>query len=135
MGTPQTSGWNPHCAARGVVVARIAPARARRHVAREPVVVGTVLVTFAVVLVVEPEAGVVPAARDVVVARVAPARARRHIARELVVVGTVLVAFTVVLACVEINCWFGGSPPNFRTLYLGQIEVDSADFWTNRLLS
>ena len=30
---------------------------------------------------------------------------------------------------------FGGSPPNFRTLYLGQIEVDSADFWTNRLLS
>ena len=37
--------------------------------------------------------------------------------------------------CVEINRWFGGSPPNFRTLYLGQIEVDSADFWTNRLLS
>ena len=29
----------------------------------------------------------------------------------------------------------GGSPPNFRTLYLNQIEVDSADFWTNRLLS
>jgi len=28
---------------------------------------------------------------------------------------------------------FGGS--NFRTLYLSQIEVDSADFWTNRLLS
>ena len=37
--------------------------------------------------------------------------------------------------CVEINHWFGGSPPNFRTLYLGQIEVDSADFWTDRLLS
>ena len=37
--------------------------------------------------------------------------------------------------CVEINHWFGGSPPNFRTLYLDQIEVDSADFWTNRLLS
>ena len=37
--------------------------------------------------------------------------------------------------CVEINHWFGGSPPNFRTLYLGQIEVDSADVWTNRLLS
>ena len=36
---------------------------------------------------------------------------------------------------VEINHWFGGSPPNFRTLYLGQIDVDSADFWTNRLLS
>ena len=36
---------------------------------------------------------------------------------------------------VEINRWFGGSPPNFRTLYLGHIEVDSADFWTNRLLS
>jgi len=33
------------------------------------------------------------------------------------------------------NHWFGGSPPNFRTLYLGQIEVDSADFWTDRLLS
>ena len=29
----------------------------------------------------------------------------------------------------------GGSPPNFRTLYLNQIEVDSADFWTDRLLS
>ena len=36
---------------------------------------------------------------------------------------------------VEINHWFGPPPPNFRTLYLGQIEVDSADFWTNRLLS
>ena len=30
--------------------------------------------------------------------------------------------------CVEINHWFGGPPPNFRTLYLNQIEVDSADF-------
>jgi hypothetical protein len=40
-----------------------------------------------------------------------------------------------VALCVEINHWFGGSPPNFRTLYLDQIEVDSADFWTNRLLS
>ena len=40
-----------------------------------------------------------------------------------------------VATCVEINHWFGGSPPNFRTLYLDQIEVDSADFWTNRLLS
>ena len=37
--------------------------------------------------------------------------------------------------CVGIDRWFGGSPPNFRTLELGQIEVDSADFWTNRLLS
>ena len=37
--------------------------------------------------------------------------------------------------CVEINHWFGGSPPNFRTLYLDRIEVDSADFRTNRLLS
>jgi len=36
---------------------------------------------------------------------------------------------------VDFNHWFGGSPPNFRTLYFGQIEVDSADFWTNRLLS
>ena len=44
-------------------------------------------------------------------------------------------AAPVVLACVEINRWFGGSPPNFRTLYLDQIDVDSADFWTNRLLS
>ena len=35
--------------------------------------------------------------------------------------------------CVEINHWFGGSPPNFRTLY--QIDVDSANFWTYRLLS
>ena len=41
----------------------------------------------------------------------------------------------VVADCVEINHWFGGSPPNFRTLYLNQIEVDSADFWTDRLLS
>ena len=40
-----------------------------------------------------------------------------------------------VRACVETNHWFGGSPPNFRTLYLNQIEVDSADFWTDRLLS
>ena len=37
--------------------------------------------------------------------------------------------------CVDSNRWFGGSQPNFRTLYLGHIEVDSADFWTNRLLS
>jgi hypothetical protein len=37
--------------------------------------------------------------------------------------------------CAEIHHWFGGSPPNFRTLSLGQIEVDSADFWTDRLLS
>ena len=36
---------------------------------------------------------------------------------------------------VEFDRWFGGSPPNFRTLDLGQIEVDSADSWTNRLLS
>ena len=36
---------------------------------------------------------------------------------------------------VDSTHWFGGSPPNFRTLYLGHIEVDSADFWTNRLLS
>ena len=36
----------------------------------------------------------------------------------------------LVLACVEINHWFGASPPNFRNLSLGQIDVDSADFWT-----
>ena len=29
----------------------------------------------------------------------------------------------------------GSSRPNFRTLSLGHIEVDSADFWTSRLLS
>ena len=40
-----------------------------------------------------------------------------------------------VVHCVDSKHWFGWSPPNFRTLYLGQIEVDSADFWTNRLLS
>jgi len=39
------------------------------------------------------------------------------------------------LASVDSTHWFGPRPPNFRTLYLGQIEVDSADFWTNRLLS
>jgi pyruvate/2-oxoglutarate dehydrogenase complex dihydrolipoamide dehydrogenase (E3) component len=38
-------------------------------------------------------------------------------------------------ASVDSNHWFGGSPPNFRTLYLGQFPVDSADFWTNRSLS
>ena len=31
---------------------------------------------------------------------------------------------------VEINRRFRASPPNFRNLELGQIEVDSADFWT-----
>ena len=44
-------------------------------------------------------------------------------------------AFTKALGCVDSNHWFGGSPPNFRTLELGQIKVDSADFWANRLLS
>jgi len=41
----------------------------------------------------------------------------------------------VVLGCVECNHWFGGSWPNLRILSLGHIEVDSADFWTNRSLS
>ena len=36
--------------------------------------------------------------------------------------------------CVEINRRFGTSRPNFDILELGQIEVDSADFWTNRSL-
>ena len=40
-----------------------------------------------------------------------------------------------VVPSVDSNHWFGGPPPNFRTLYLGHIEVDSADSWTNRLLS
>ena len=37
--------------------------------------------------------------------------------------------------CVQINRWFGTSRPNFEILELGQIEVDSADLWTDRLLS
>jgi len=36
---------------------------------------------------------------------------------------------------VEINQWNGRVQQNFKPLDLGQIEVDSADFWTNRLLS
>ena len=40
-----------------------------------------------------------------------------------------------VAGCVDIDRWFGGSPPNFGTLDLGHIEVDSADSWTNRWLS
>jgi len=41
----------------------------------------------------------------------------------------------VVAGCAQINHWFGTSRPNFEILELGQFEVDSADFWTNRLLS
>ena len=37
--------------------------------------------------------------------------------------------------CVEINQWNALSSKNFKPLYLDQIEVDSADSWTNRLLS
>ena len=37
--------------------------------------------------------------------------------------------------CVEIDHWFGTSRPNFEIPELGRIEVDSADFWTDRLLS
>jgi hypothetical protein len=36
---------------------------------------------------------------------------------------------------VEINHWFGTSRPNFAILSLGHVEVRSADFWTNRVLS
>ena len=36
---------------------------------------------------------------------------------------------------VEINRWNGRVQQNFKPLYLGQIALDSADFWTNRLLS
>jgi len=36
---------------------------------------------------------------------------------------------------VEINRRFGTSRPNFEILELGHIEVDSADFWTDRVLS
>ena len=39
------------------------------------------------------------------------------------------------LVCVEINRWFGTSRPNFEMLSLGHIEVDSADFRTDRSLS
>ena len=37
--------------------------------------------------------------------------------------------------CADSNHWSRGSPPNFRTLELGQIKVDSADLWANRWLS
>ena len=36
---------------------------------------------------------------------------------------------------VEIDRWFGTSRPNVEALELGHIEVDLADFWTDRLLS
>ena len=36
---------------------------------------------------------------------------------------------------VEIDRRAGTSGPNFSNFELGHIEVDSADFWTNRLLS
>ena len=39
------------------------------------------------------------------------------------------------VACVGNNHWFGTSRPNFEMLSLGQFEVDSADFWTDRSLS
>ena len=35
----------------------------------------------------------------------------------------------------EIDRWFGLFRPNFKPLELGQTEVDSAGFWTNRSLS
>ena len=38
-------------------------------------------------------------------------------------------------ACVQINRRFGTSRPNFEIIQLGQIEVDSADFWTDRVVS
>ena len=46
-----------------------------------------------------------------------------------------VVAPSDVAVSVDCEHWFGGSPPNFRTLYLGHFHVDSADFWTNRSLS
>ena len=36
---------------------------------------------------------------------------------------------------VEINRWNGRVQQNFKPLYLGQIEVVSADFWTDSFLS
>ena len=55
--------------------------------------------------------------------REAPPRAPREGARARVDV------------CVEIDHRFGTSRPNFEILSLGQFEVDSADFGTDRLLS
>ena len=37
--------------------------------------------------------------------------------------------------CVQINQRNGPVQQNFKPLYLGHIEVDSADFWTDRFLS
>ena len=35
----------------------------------------------------------------------------------------------------DIDRWFGGSPPDFGTLELGRVDVDSADLRTNRWLA
>jgi hypothetical protein len=43
--------------------------------------------------------------------------------------------FTLHWGCVESDRRFGTSRPRFEMLSLGHIEVDSADFWTNRSLS
>ena len=40
-----------------------------------------------------------------------------------------------VITRVELNQWNGRVQQNFKPLYLGHIEVDSADLWTNRSLS
>ena len=50
-------------------------------------------------------------------------------------VGAPVHAFGDVDLGVEIDRRFGTSRPNFRTLELGPIDVDSADVWTNRWLS
>jgi len=36
---------------------------------------------------------------------------------------------------VEINQWNAPSGKNFKPLYLGHIEVDSGNFWTDRVFS
>ena len=50
-------------------------------------------------------------------------------------VTTPLAVYLTHPGCAECNRWFGRSRPNFKPLELGRIDVDSADFWTSRLLS
>ena len=49
-------------------------------------------------------------------------------------VSKAMIVVVAALVRAEFTHWFGGSRPNFRTLSLRQIDVDSADFWTNGLL-
>ena len=61
---------------------------------------------------------------------------RLHMLRGGIALYTVPGVYTYkVPGCAEFNDGFGRSRPNFKPLELGHIEVDSADFWTNRSLS